>query len=265
VYGHNPRLKPVLMDDLKDIDYNRILEIAKERTANASAWTFMFIGDFDEAKLRPLICQYLAALPDKGKVEKGHLTSSFQKGVIDNTFRRKMEMPKALAYMFWHTNDIPYSVDNAIKANMIGQILSMVYLKKIREEASAAYSCGAEGGATIEGDYHDYTLLATCPMKPEKADMALSIMKEEAENMTRTCDPAMLAKVKEYMLKSYDNALKTNGYWSGVINMYRKNGIDAHTNYRELIKGQTEQGLCDFMKQILKSGNRISVVMLPQE
>lgn len=265
VYGHNPRLKPILMDDLKDIDYDRILQIAKERTQNASAWTFMFIGDFDEAKLRPLICQYLAALPVKGKVEKGHLISSFQKGIVDNTFRRKMETPKSLAYMFWHTNDIPYSVDNAIKVNMIGQILSMVYLKKIREEASAAYSCGAEGGSTIEGNYHDYTLLVTCPMKPEKAEMALRIMKEEAENMTRTCDPEMLAKVKEYMLKNYDNSLKTNGYWGGIISMYRKYGIDAHTHYRELIKNQTEQGLCDFMKQILKSGNRISVVMLPQE
>ncbi|SFF87878.1 pitrilysin family protein [Prevotella sp. KH2C16] len=265
VYGHNPRKKPILMDDLKDINYDRILQIAKERTANASAWTFMFTGDFDEAKLRPLICQYLGSLPVKGKVEKGHLTSSFQKGVVDNTFHRKMETPKALAYMFWHTNDIPYSIDNAIKVSMIGQILSMVYLKKIREDASAAYSCGAEGGSTLEGDYHDYTLLATCPMKPEKADIALRIMKEEAENMTRSCDSGMLAKVKEYMLKNYDNALKTNGYWKGVISMYRKYGIDAHTHYRELIKSQTEQGLCDFMKQILKSGNRISVVMLPQE
>lgn len=265
IYGHNPRLKPILMDDLKDINYDRILQIAKERTQNASAWTFMFIGDFDEAKLRPLICQYLAALPVKGKIEKGSLISSFQKGVIDNTFYRKMETPKSLAYMFWHTNDIPYTMDNAIKINMIGQILSMVYIKKIREEASAAYSCGAEGGSTLEGDYHDYTLLANCPMKPEKAELALRIMKEEAENMAQTCDPEMLAKVKEYMLKNYDNSLKTNGYWGGVISMYRKYGIDAHTHYRELIKNQTEQGLCDLMKQLLKSGNRISVVMLPQE
>ncbi|WP_314078567.1 insulinase family protein [Hoylesella pleuritidis] len=265
IYGHNPRLKPVLMDDLPQIDYARILKIARERTANARGWTFSFIGDFDEPQLRKLICRYLASLPAKGKIEKGHITNAFQKGVIDNTFRRKMETPKAMAYLFWHNTDLPYTIENAVRVNMIGQVLSMVYLKKIREDAGAAYSCGAEGNATLEDGYHDYTVLVTCPMKPEKKDTALQIIRQEAKEMTRTCDASMLAKVKEYMLKNVDNAVKTNAYWSGVINMYRRYGIDLHARYKEIIKAQTPQDLCNLMKQILQSGNCISVVMLPQE
>ena len=212
-----------------------------------------------------MICRYLASLPAKGKIEKGHITNAFQKGVIDNTFRRKMETPKAMAYLFWHNTDLPYTIENAVRVNMIGQVLSMVYLKKIREDAGAAYSCGAEGNATLEDGYHDYTVLVTCPMKPEKKDTALQIIRQEAKEMTRTCDASMLAKVKEYMLKNVDNAVKTNAYWSGVINMYRRYGIDLHARYKEIIKAQTPQDLCNLMKQILQSGNCISVVMLPQE
>ena len=60
MYGHNPRVAPLTIEKLKNINYDRILEIAKERTANAAAWTFTIVGNFDEATIRPLICQYLA-------------------------------------------------------------------------------------------------------------------------------------------------------------------------------------------------------------
>lgn len=102
-------------------------------------------------------------------------------------------------------------------------------------------------------------------MKPEKKDTALQIIYREAEEMTRSCDAEMLDKVKEYMLKSVTSAEKTNAYWSGVINMYRRHGINLHNRYKDMIKAQTPQDLCTLMKQILADGNCISVVMLPQE
>lgn len=265
LYGHSPRLKPFLEDNLKDIDYDRILEIAKERTANASKWTFTFIGDYDETTIRPLICRYLGALPTKGKIQHGHLLSSFQKGTIDNFFKRKMQTPKAMAYMVWHNTDLPYSIDNAMKMNMIGQILSMVYLKKIREDAGAAYSCGAEGASEREDDFHAYSLVVTCPVKPEKKDIALKIMREEAERMAVSCDKAMLDKVKAYMLKNADFAVKTNSYWRNVVEMYRRYGIDTHTPYKDIIKAQTPETLSAFMAKFLQANNRITVVMLPDE
>ncbi|PMC25017.1 peptidase M16 [Hoylesella buccalis] len=265
LYGHNPRLRPFLEEHLKDIDYDRILQIARERTANASAWTFTFVGDYDESTIRPLVCRYLGSLPTKGKVRHGHLLTSYQKGVVENVFHRKMQTPKAMACMVWHNTDMPYTLDGAMKMNMIGQILSMVYLKKIREDAGAAYSCGADGSAEIEGDFHAYSLVVTCPVKPEKSDIALKIMREEAERMTTHCDETMLEKVKAYMLKNADLAVKTNTYWRNVIGMYRRYGMDTHSQYKDVIKEQTVKGLCDFMKEFLQGNNRVTVVMLPQE
>lgn len=264
VYGYDPRMKPLVIDDLPHISHDRILEIAKERTANAKDWIFTIMGNFDEETIRPFICQYLASLPAKGKVQKGHLTSSFRKGILVNEFKRKMEMPKANAYIFWHNTSMPYTVANATKINIVGQILSMLYIKKIREEASAAYSCGAEGGATLEENYHDFTLLANCPMKPEKRDEALRIMQEEVEKMAEHCDEGMLKKVKEYLIKSVDDAYKTNGYWASVISMYHKYGIDSHTGYKEMVNGITPQDICHFVRDFLKDNNRISIIMMPE-
>ncbi|MBQ5495067.1 MAG: insulinase family protein, partial [Prevotella sp.] len=62
-YGHNPRFNNIDVKDLKDINYDRILEIAKERFQNAAQFTFVISGNFDEQTIRPLIEQYIASLP----------------------------------------------------------------------------------------------------------------------------------------------------------------------------------------------------------
>lgn len=265
IYGHNPRLVPLTTASLKSINYDRILQMAQERTANAAGWTFTIIGNYDDATIRPLICQYLAALPTKGKVVKGHRTKTMQAGIIDNQFVRKMETPKATSYMVWHNEKLPYTLETAIKADIAGQVLNMVYLKKIREDASAAYSCGARGSASIQNAYHNIVILAYCPMKPEKKQLALDIMRAEVPALAQSCDASMLTKVKEYLLKQNDDQTKTNGYWMGVIDMYRKYGIDMHTDFKRLVTAQTPQSISAFVKEFLNVNNRVTVTMLPDE
>ena len=265
LYGHNPRLKPTTLADLKNISYDRILQIAKERTQNASAWTFTILGNYDESTIRPLICRYLASLPVKGKVVKGHRTAFFVKGDVKNEFTRKMETPKATAYVRWNNETMPYTVENAVKADIAGQILEMVYLKKIREEASAAYTVNASASATLSDDYHNIAITGYCPMKPEKKADALSIMNAEVPALVTAVDASMLDKVKKNMLKNADNALKTNDYWMNVIYMNYRYGLDIHTDYKKVIEAQTPQTIMNFVKEFLNNSDKVTVVMLPQE
>ena len=264
LYGHNPRLKPTTLNDLKNINYDRILQIAKERTNNAKAWTFTIMGNYDESTIKDYICRYLASLPSKGKATIGARTAFLVKGNVENEFTRKMETPKSTAYIMWYNDKMPYTLENAIRANMAGQILEMEYLKKIREEASAAYSVSASANATISDDYHNITLTGYCPMKPEKKNEAIAIMQAEVPALTKHVDAGMLDKVKKNLLKNVDNALKTNSYWEDVIYMYHKYGIDTHTDYKKLVEAQTPETIMSFMVEFLKSNNRISIIMMPQ-
>ena len=262
---HNPRFKSMDVADLANVDYDRILQIAKERTANAAAYTFTIIGNYDEQTIRPLIEQYLAALPAKGKVVKSKDVSSDFKGNVINNFKHKAETPKAIALMDWYTNDIPYTLENAIKADIVGQILSMEYLKKIREDASAAYTVMAQSGMTRNDFRTEVQILAYCPMKPEKGDTAVMILRDEVETLAKTCDADKLAKVKEYMLKNHADQLKQNSYWLGRINNWRKWGLDFHTDYETLVNAQTTETISAFVKELLKAGNHAEVIMLPAE
>ncbi|WP_091822130.1 M16 family metallopeptidase [Prevotella sp. kh1p2] len=266
LYDHNKRLKPLLQADVPHIDYDRILTLAKERTASAQGWTFNIVGNFDEATIRQLVCQYLGALPAKGKAESSKRASYTTKRNVENKFTRKMETPKAMAYMVWHNDQLPYTLEGDIQADMAGQVLSMVYLKQIREEASAAYTCGAYANSSVDDDgTHEYNLLGVCPMKPEKRDIALKIMSEEAVKLGTTCDAEMLNKVKAAMLKNADDRVKTNTYWNNIIGTYERVGLDTHTDYKRLVEAQTPQSVSAFMKKFLETGNKVSVIMLPQE
>lgn len=262
---HNPRFASLTTADLPNVNYDRVLQIAKELTSNAAAYTFTIVGNFDEATLRPLLEQYVASLPVQKKIVKGKRVDTDAKGIVVNSFKRKMETPKAISIMVWSSEDIPYTLENSVKADIAGQVLSMIYLKKIREDASAAYTVGAQGSLQRSDEKIDCGLMAYCPMKPEKGDVALSILRDEVTALATTCDTEMLSKVKEYMLKSYDDRTKTNDYWSGIIDKFRQYGVDFHTDYKQTVQAQTPESISAFVAQLLKAGNRVEVVMMPEE
>ena len=264
--NHDWRNKPFRAEDLQKVSYDRILEIAKERTANAANYTFYFVGNFDETLIRQYIEQYIASLPGK----RGNLTNwvnvaNRPEGETINHFTRKMETPKANAVIYWYDTKTPYSLENDIKASMLGQVLSKIYLQKIREDAGAAYSASASGSASLIGDRPFTTISASCPMKPEFADVALKILNEEIVTACNTIDATTLQEIKELMIKDHNTSLKENYYWMQVLTTYVGRGIDDHTGYEQIVNAQTPESIAAFARQVLAAGNKVEVVMLPEE
>ena len=72
-----------------------------------------------------------------------------------------------------------------------------------------------------------------------------------------------LAKVKEYMLKSYQQNQKENSYWMGVLNEYYWNHIDVNTNYEKEVNQITAKNLKTFAKKFFHQGNQAEVSINP--
>lgn len=265
IYGHNPLLARLKYDDLGQVSYDRIIQIAQQRTHNAQDWCFYIVGNYDESTIRQLVCTYIASLPATDKnVPEGHRMAFMQEGVVDNVFKRKQETPKAIAIMLWNNETMPATLENQIRADMAGQILSMVYLKKIREDASAAYSVGASGAGSVYPDYHALMIQAYCPMSVDKVDIAMDILAKEVPAMELEIDESMLVKVKEYMLKHIQDQQKTNGYWYNAIQDYRWTGFDSVSGYADIVASQTTDTLKAFMKEFRSGAGQITVAMLPE-
>ena len=160
---------------------------------------------------------------------------------------------------------MPYTLENTIRMDMASRVLDMIYLKKIREDASAAYTVSSFGSFERLDNDVEATLFAYCPMKPEMSDTAVAILRAEPYELISQCDESMLAKVKEVLLKDYAANVKNNGYWRGIYEDYLDYGIDMHTDYEKLVKAQTPQTICAFMREFLKPNNRAEIIMLPAE
>ena len=262
------RNKPFNVDDLKQVSLERIMEIAKERTANAANYTFLFVGNFDEATIRPLIEQYIASLPAKKGVKSDWVnTTEMPSGEVLCHFTRKMEEPKDYEVLIWYSDQIPYSLENSLKAELLGQVLSRVYLQKIREDAGAAYSTQTLGSVSPAiADGKPYTMVLTiAPVNPEFEELALQIINDEMKNACTTIDATALTEAKENMLKDHATNIKENWYWRGIIQQYLLMGIDQMSGYEDIIKAQTPESIAEFARQIYAAGNKIELVLGPEK
>ena len=263
MYCGNPRFAEITLEDLSKVNYDRILEIAKERTANVNGYTFYIIGNYDEATIRPLIEQYIAALPSQKNIVKGKNVETLAKGHVINQFKREMEVPAANSIMVWSNKNMEYTLENKIKTDIAGQILNMIYLKEIREDRGATYTVSAWGSMSRDDNKTAAEIQAYCPMKPEMADVALKILRDEVPALAKKCDADMLKKVQEFMIKNIGNQEKSNGYWLNTIIEYNDYGIDLNTEYKNIVKAQTPESICKFMKEFVKGLDQIEVIMLP--
>jgi len=260
------RNKPLNVEDLKQVNLDRIIAIAKERTANAANYTFTFVGAIDEATIRPFIEQYIASLPaKKGKKTNWVNDTQMPKGQKICHFTKKMESPKEYEVVIWHNNDLPRTLENEVKADMLGQALSRVYLQKIREDAGAAYSTQAMGQTDMAGDQPMTMVLAVCPVNPEYEELALKIINEEMANACTTIDATALNEAIEQMLKDYATNSKENWFWLSGIQDYLMHGYDGITGYEQIVKAQTPATIAEFARQLYNAGNKIELVMAPEK
>lgn len=186
------------------------------------------------------------------------------KGEVVNKFRVKTDSPKATAVEVWSA-EAPYTLDNIVKLDAAGQILSMLYLRTIREEESAAYSCGAAGNFNLSGTKPLMLLQAYCPMNPDKQEIAIRLLHEGMQQASTKIDPEDLKQVKESMLKNADIQAKNNGYWVNTITTWKEYGLDVFTDYKKTIEALTPENVSAFIREkVLSSGNHVEVIMLPE-
>lgn len=265
LYSNNPRFSNLTVADLDKASLDRIIEIAHERFSNVNNFTFTFIGNFDEATIRPLICQYIASLPGKEKKVAPQEIRTFFKGNVNRDFKRKMEAPKPTIMQCYGAESV-YNLKNDILTDYTGQLLSMVLLKVIREEASLTYTIGAGAQLIPMKDKARINVMIQSPIgKPEDVDKALELINKCVNDVAAKADPEMVAKIKANFLKNADVNAKQNNYWANVIETKCIYGVDTHTEYKKIVESITPEEISAFLKNnILSAGNFLNIVMRPE-
>ena len=238
---HNPLSKLPDAQMFDGMDYQRMVKIVQERLANARDYTFVFVGNFDEALLKEYVEQYIASLPTKKELAKSKDIRSLWNGHIENRFKQEMQDGQTMIAEMWRTNNIDYTMQNRTLLQVVEDILSNIYLKTIREEYSASYTVQATADVDTDGPGCVFTVGGVCPCDPDKAELAERLLKEGMQQVAQNIDPDILAKVKEALLKRADTNLRENAYWMNMMYRWNKFGVDCHNGYKEFVQSITPQ------------------------
>lgn len=262
---HNPRVMPVNVDFLNKVDFNKCYSFYKDRFADASDFTFVFTGNVDVEKVKPLIEKYLGGLPALNRKEKARDTGVRPpKGKKKNYFTKAMQTTKSTVFIGF-TGNIDYNLKNDVMADYLTSILRNRYLEEIREKEGGTYGVGVRVSLS-NFPTESFKVNIQFDTNPEQRDKLIGIVYSEIEKIKKNGPLADdLSKTKEYLLKQYDQNLRENGYWLNVIRNKYFDGVDFHTNYVEIVKSVDVKAIKEFANKLFNQGNVVEVVMTSEE
>lgn len=255
------RMASMNKEQLKRVNYNRIMHIYKELFANAANFKLILTGNIDINKLKPLLCQYIATLPSNNTKETiGTYEPKLVDGKKTYIFHKKQTTPTAITTIVIK-GKMEYNNRNELLMDAIGQLLRIVYTEKVREDKGGTYSVQASGD--LQHHPNDEALLRIAfQTDPQKYNDLIPIVYKELEKMAiEGSSQQDLDKVKAYELKVYNQVLRMNNYWEYVLYTDLYNGIDVDTDFRYIVENMTCDDIRTTLRNLLNQNNCIEVTM----
>ena len=266
LYGHHPRMEPMSQERLTKVNYDRILEIYKDRFGNAADFQTVIIGNMSLDELRPMICQYLASLPSVGQkhsvVNKANVPQ-LQKGDFARIFKKKMATPLANVSIY-HMADVPFTSKNDLTLDFLKRILSIAYTDSVREEKGGTYGISVDFNL-VKDEAPNAILKISYNADPSRYKELNPVVYQQLQSIAdRGPQPASLEKVRQYLLKQYDQMAITNGYWDYVVWHQLDDNEDFDQGYCDMARQMTAADIQQMARILLQQKNRIEITMLSE-
>ena len=265
LYDHHPRMKPVVQETLKQVSYDRILEIYKERFSDAANFKTVIIGNYDEQELRTYLCQYLATLPATNKHEQTDYSRVPQIVGGEKTvcFSKQQATPLANVSIFL-TADVPFTAQSDLELDFLKRCLSIAYTDSVREEKGGTYGVRVDFDLDKE-DKPNATVKISYNADPKRYQELNPIIYQQLQHIAQN-GPSVssMQKVKEYLLKQYAQAVITNDYWSYIIWHEIDDDTDFDRDYCKMVEEIKPEDVQHMAQLLLAAKRRIEVTMLSE-
>jgi len=265
LYGHHPRLAPVVQKTLEKADYNRIFKIYQERFSDASNFKTVIMGNYDEQQLRKFICQYLATLPSTGKHEQTDYSRIPQivGGQSVHKFTKKQATPLANVSIYL-TADVPFTPQSDLELDFLKRCLSIAYTDSVREEKGGTYGVSVDFGLE-KTDQPNATFKISYNADPSRYEELNPIIYAQLKNIAeRGPLTSSMDKVKQYLVKQYAQAVITNDYWDYIIWHELDDDTDFDKDYCKMVNEMTSQQVQRMAQRLLDAKRCIEVTMLSE-
>ncbi|MBO7629877.1 MAG: insulinase family protein, partial [Bacteroidales bacterium] len=257
-YNHDPYMKQMFSYDdeyLSQANFDRAVEIYKERFSNPADFNFFFVGNYDEKEMKEFVELYLGSMKtdpkSKEKFDLSVLKPRPDKASTQTVYAGTEEQGWMGMYI---TNPIDWNYRNSIIADMIGEALDIQFVRIVREKMGDVYSPMVQMGASkLPHPEMTLMILLGCdPVKTDKlADASLKILNDFK---AKGPDKKTMELVKKQMLSTRAKNIQTNRFWlsfiSGKVN--QDDPIINPSEYDNVVNSVTKKEMVEFMKKYFK-------------
>ncbi|WP_339607857.1 insulinase family protein [uncultured Roseivirga sp.] len=265
MFGDNPWVGGLpTAEEMDQISLKRVTDIYKERFADASDFSFVFVGNIDMKTFKPLLEKYIASLPATHKKESSKdLNLRPLPGVITQNVYAGVDDKSVVTITL--SGDYNYTLDNNGLMNAAASILTNKMIETLREELGGVYGVSARASMS-ENPKETFTFTISFPCKPDNAEaLAEAAMKELEKLKNGEFTEEDLQKVITARMQNFDEQIKTNAYWQGMIKSYSKSGdgFEEILKSNERAKAITKEQVVKAVNQYLTGENIIRITKLP--
>ena len=267
VMGQNhPRRRMTTAATVDQWNLEKSLAFYKERFADASDFTFVFVGSFDLPTLKPFVERYLGGLPSIRRQENWKdVGARNPTGVIERTVEKGIEPKSQTAILF--TGPFEYDPAHRTSLRAMTHVLQTRLLESLREELGGTYSVSVSGnGQKIPRP--EYQISIRFGGDPQRVDTLIKRVFEEIDKL-KTGGPTEkeVNDEREGLLREFETSSKQNGYLLAQIAGKYQVGEDVAGVWEapELYKKIDAASIQQAAKAYLNTGNYVKVTLLPEK
>lgn len=229
----NPRGEPLTLERLSEIDLPTAHRIYRERFADAGDFTFVLVGNFTPAEIRPLVTTYLGGLPSRGGRERAKDKGvEPPQGVVRVEVDKGIE-PRSRVEILFTGEAASFSRETVHDANALASALEIRLREVLREELGGVYGVGVSGGVD-DGPRPRTLFTVRFACAPERVDELVKTVFAEVEAVRgRGLDETYLQRVREAERRQVELNLKNNAFWLAALEFYYSEGLDPRGILRE--------------------------------
>jgi len=263
---YHPRVRPWSEELLNEMDMEKSYTFYKDRFADASDFTFFFVGSFKTDELKPYITTYLGNLPSVYRKESWKdVGINPPRGLIKKEVLKGIEPKCRVSILF--TGPFVYTRENRYLLNSLSSVLEIKLREVLREDMGGTYGVNIGSYGTLYPD-QEYRVTISFGCDPDRVgEMVSNVFQVLDTIQAQGPTDEYIQKVSEIQKRSYEINLKENQFWlSSLSNAWY---IDEDPllilKYPELIDSLTSGKIQAAAGQYLNMNNYVEVVLLPEK
>jgi zinc protease len=264
---NSPRRQPETPATVDQWNVATSLAFYKARFADASNFTFVFVGSFTPEAIKPLVETYIASLPATHVHETWRdLGIVPPPGVVEQTIEKGIAPKSEVAIVL----SGPFEYDDAhrLALRAMTLVLQSRLVDTIRQELGGTYSITATADAQ-KFPRPEYRVWIDWTCDPARtATLVQRVFEEIAFVKATPLSPNQVALIREALLREFEGNHQDNGYLLNQISHRYEDGdaanIAAVDNLPDRIAALTGEAMQRAAQTYFNTGNYVKVTLMPE-